>query len=241
MNDNRKDSHQIIFGRNPVFEALMSGNVKKLYVVAGFSFEKITNLAKEKNVPIINIDNKEMSRLCPGAHQGVACEIKSYDYVSLQDIISKAKSVEKPIIVLLDGITDPHNLGAIIRSAEIFNVSGIVLPKHESVTLNATVAKVSAGAINYVPVCIVNNLNSAIQTLKENGYWVVSSDGSAEQNYQDLSYDFKTALVIGSEGKGVSRLVLKNSDYVVKIPMYGRVNSLNASVAAGILLARIRN
>ena len=230
----------LIFGRNPVYEALAAGNVIRLYVVAGFSFPKITDLAKEKGIPTKSISSREMSQMCQGTHQGVVGEIKGYSYSSLEEIIRKAKSVEKPIILILDGIEDPHNLGAILRSADVFGVSGIIIPKHNSVSLNATVAKTSAGAINYVPVCMVNNLNNAIKELKDNGYWVVSSDGSAQMNYQDLQYDFKTVLIIGSEGKGVSKLVLANSDYVVKIPMYGSVNSLNASVAAGVLLANIR-
>ena len=230
----------LIFGRNPVYEALSSDHVIKLYAVTGFSFPKITDLAKEKHIPLVYISPKEMSQICSGAHQGIIGETKGYHYYSLEEIITFGSKETNPIILLLDGIEDPHNLGAILRSADVFKVSGVIIPKHSSVSLNATVAKTSAGAINYVPVCMVNNLNNAISKLKENGYWVVSSDGSAKIDYQDLAYDFKVALVIGSEGKGVSRLVVSNSDYVVKIPMFGSVNSLNASVAAGVLLANIR-
>ena len=237
MNINKDN---MIFGRNPVYEALEAGNVIKLYAVTGFSFAKITDLAKEKCIPLVYISSKEMQQICTGSHQGIIGITKGYHYSSLEEIIERGKNKKQPVILLLDGIEDPHNLGAILRSADIFDVSGIVIPKHNSVSLNATVAKTSAGAINYVPVCMVNNLNNAISKLKESGYWVVSSDGSAKVDYQDLTYDFKTVLVIGSEGKGVSRLVLSNSDYVVKIPMFGSVNSLNASVATGILLARIR-
>ena len=154
--------------------------------------------------------------------------------------MDRANKQEKPLIVILDGINDPHNLGAILRCGDVFNVTGVLIPKHNQVPLNATVAKTSAGAINYVPVALVGNLNQTIEKLKENGFWIVSTDGSGSYNYQDLKYDFKVALVIGSEGQGVSRLVLNNSDYVVKIPQFGHVNSLNASVAAGILLAKIR-
>ena len=143
-------------------------------------------------------------------------------------------------MVLLDGINDPHNLGAILRSCDVFGVCGVIMPKHNQVMLNATVAKTSAGAINFVPVALVSNLNNAINTLKENGFWIVASDGSGKDNFQEVKYDFPTALVVGSEGQGVSQLVLKNSDFIVKIPMYGKVNSLNASVAAGIFLAEIK-
>ena len=128
-----------------------------------------------------------------------------------------------------------------MRSADIFNVSGIVISKHNQVPLNATVAKTSAGAINFVPVSLVSNMNQALEKLKENGFWIVSTSGEASINYHELKYDFPIALVIGNEGDGVSRLVIKNSDYVVKIPQSGHIESLNASVATGILLARIRN
>ena len=165
---------------------------------------------------------------------------KPYSTVGLEEIIARAKKIDKRIIVMLDNIVDPHNLGAILRSADFFGAAGVILPKHNSVSLNATVAKTSAGAINYVPVAVVNNLNQAIKTLQESGYWVVATDGSAKQSYTDLKYDFPVVIIIGSEGKGISSLVLKNSDYVVKIPQFGNVNSLNASVAAGIILSEVR-
>ena len=211
----------------------------KVYVVSNFNDQKILNLAKDNHLNVTYISPNEMDKMCDGVHQGVAAELKPYQTVSLEEIIQKAKNKEKKIIVMLDNISDPHNLGAIIRSSDVFEVSGIILPKHNSVSLNATVAKTSAGAINYVPVAVVNNLNQAISTLKKEGYWVVSTDGSAEISYSSIKYDFPVVVVIGSEGKGVSSLILKNSDYIVKIPQFGHVNSLNASVAAGILLAEV--
>ena len=229
----------LIYGKNPVIEAIRAKKALKVFVVNNFNDQKILSLIKENHLNMVTIPPLEMERMCDGAHQGVAAELKPYQTVSLEEIIAKAKKKEKKIIVMLDNISDPHNLGAIMRSADVFEASGIILPKHNSVTLNATVAKTSAGAINYVPVAIVNNLNQAIKTLKEEGYWVVSTDGSAELSYSSLKYDFPVVVVIGSEGKGVSPLVLKNSDYIVKIPQYGHVNSLNASVAAGILLAEV--
>lgn len=234
-------SENLIFGRNPVREALKSGKVVRVYLTPSFAEQSILALIKERKLPINSITSKELDSACPGVHQGIAAEIKGYSYVSFEEVIRNSKKEEHPIIVLLDGINDPHNLGAILRSCDVFGVSGVVMPKHNEVMLNATVAKTSAGAINYVPVCVVSNLNNAIRTLKDNGFWIVSSDGSGKTNYQDLQYDFPTALVVGNEGKGVSPLVLKNSDYIVKIPMYGHVNSLNASVATGIFLARIKN
>ncbi len=230
----------IIFGRNPVKEALRSNRVKSIYLANNFSFSEILSLIEMKKVPVITKSMKELDNMCDGVHQGVAAIIKDYEYFSLDSVLERAKKQEKPLIVILDGINDTHNLGAILRCADVFNVTGVIIPKHNQVPLNATVAKTSAGAISYVPVVLVNNLNQAIDRLKKEGFWVVATDGSGQTNYQDLKYDFNVALVIGSEGKGVSKLVLQNSDYIVKIPQYGHVNSLNASVATGILLAKIR-
>ena len=230
----------LIYGKNPVIEAIRAKKAIKVYLTSNFSDQKILSLIKENKINIVTVNPNEMDRMANnGVHQGIAAELKPYQTVSLEEIIHKAKNKEKKIIVMLDCIEDPHNLGAILRSADVFEASGIILPKHNSVTLNATVAKTSAGAINYVPVAIVNNLNQAIKTLKEEGYWIVSTDGSATISYSSIKYDFPVVVVIGSEGKGVSALVLKNSDYIVKIPQFGHVNSLNASVAAGILLAEV--
>lgn len=236
-----KDNKLLIFGRNPVKEALRSGRVETVYAATNFSDKEILELIKLHSVSFHMVPASELNAKCDGVHQGVMAFCKPFEYLDLNEVIRRSKKVQNPIIVLLDGIEDPHNMGAIMRSADVFNASGIVISKHNQVPLNATVAKTSAGAINFVPVSVVNNLNQAIEKLKENGFWVVSTDGSATINYQDLKYDFPVALVIGSEGNGVSKLVLKNSDYVVKIPQFGHVNSLNASVAAGILLARIRS
>lgn len=230
----------LVYGKNPVIEGINAKKVLKVFLVTNFNDQKILNLIKENKINCVTVPPNEMERMSEGGvHQGVAAELKPYQTVSLEEIIFKARKKEKKIIVMLDNINDPHNLGAILRSADVFEVSGIILPKHNSVSLNATVAKTSAGAINYVPVAVVNNLNQAIKTLKDEGYWIVSTDGSATISYSSIKYDFPVVVVIGSEGKGVSSLVLKNSDYVVKIPQFGHVNSLNASVAAGILLAEV--
>ena len=230
----------LIYGKNPVIEAINARKALKVFLVHNFNDQKVINLIKDNKLPVVNISPNEMEKMCDGGvHQGLAAELKPYQTVSLEEIIVKANKKNKKIIVMLDNINDPHNLGAILRSADVFEASGIVLPKHNSLSLNATVAKTSAGVINYVPVAVVNNLNQAIKTLKEEGYWVVSTDGSATIDYSSIKYDFPVVVVIGSEGKGVSPLVLKNSDYIVKIPQYGHVNSLNASVAAGILLAEV--
>lgn len=231
----------IIFGRNPVKEALKADRVNMVYISDSFNDKSVLDLIKLHNVNVRRVNNAELDNKAHGVHQGVMAEIKPYEYLDLDSLIKLSKNKKIPVIVILDGINDPHNMGAILRSCDVFDVTGIIIPKYNQVPLNATVAKTSAGAINYVPVSLVGNLNQAIEKLKENGFWVVSSDGSADKSYADIKYDFPCALVIGSEGEGVSKLVLKNSDFIVKIPQSGHVNSLNASVAAGILLSKIRN
>lgn len=235
----KEENTSLIYGRNPIKEAIKQNSVISLFLVEGFSDREILSLIKEKHLTYKTIKNNEMNNLCPGVNQGVAAKVKRYEYHSLEELINKNKKEDNPIFVMLDGINDPHNFGAILRCCDIFNVAGVIISKHNQVPLNATVAKTSAGAIGYVPVALVNNLNNAIDLLKKEGYWIVSSSGGANVNYLDIKYDFPTVLVIGNEGDGVSKLVLKNSDYIVKIPMYGKVNSLNASVATGILLAGI--
>ena len=226
MNNIKKEN--LIFGRNPVKEAIRHNSVVSLFMADSFHDSEILNLISSTSLTTKIVSVNELNQMCQGVHQGIAAIIKS-------------KKEKNPIIVMLDGINDPHNFGAILRCCDIFGVVGVIIAKHNQVPLNATVAKTSAGAINYVPVVSVTNLNNAIKALKDAGFWIVASSGNAETNYQDLKYDFPTVLVIGNEGDGVSNLVLKNSDYIVKIPMYGKVNSLNASVATGVLLSRIKN
>ena len=233
-------NENFIIGRNPVREAICADKVTKVLLSDSFSDKNILDLINLHSIPIQRVSTSYLDKNYEGVHQGIVALIKPYEYLDLNEMIRRSKKVKVPIIIMLDGINDPHNLGAIIRSADVFNASGVIIGKHSQVPLNATVAKTSAGAINYVPVAMVNNLNQAIDKLKENGFWVVSTDGSANTSYAEINYDFPVCLVVGSEGKGVSRLILKNSDYVVKIPQFGHVNSLNASVAAAILLAEIR-
>ena len=238
----KSENSNIVYGRNPVKEALRSGRVSKVFIASGFSDKEINPLFEQYKPYIKVVSNNELtSKSNGGVHQGIVAEVKPYEYLDLDEILRRSRKVDVPVLVILDGINDTHNLGAILRCCDVFNVSGVLLPKHNSVQLNATVAKSSAGAINYVPVALISSINQTIQKLKDNGFWIVSTDGSAKIDYSKIKYDFPVALVIGSEGKGVSPLVVKNSDYVVKIPQYGHVNSLNASVATGILLSRIRS
>ncbi|MDE6060351.1 MAG: 23S rRNA (guanosine(2251)-2'-O)-methyltransferase RlmB [Clostridia bacterium] len=230
-----------IFGRNPVKEAYRAGKtVDKLYMQKG-EFDKtlssIRSLAKEARTVVSYCDKAMLDKLSNGGnHQGVVAAVTDFDYCDLQDIIDDANIKDEPLlIVLLDGITDPHNLGAIIRSAECFGAHGIVIPKHRSVSVNDTVIKVASGATEHIKVAKVTNLNDTIRELKERNVWVYATDfdGKAPQSV-DLNGNI--AIVIGSEGEGIHRLTKELCDDVLTIPQYGMVNSLNASVAAGVVL-----
>lgn len=231
----------IIYGRNPVREAFRSGKtVEKLYLVKGepdMQLSQIFGLAKDRKIPVSYIDHRAMEQLAGGGnHQGVAAQITDFEYCSVDDIIALAEERgEKLLIVLLDGITDPHNLGAIIRSAECFGAHGIVIPKHRSVSVNDTVVKVASGATEHMLVAKVTNINDMIRELKERNVWVYACafDGKPPK-----CADFKdnTAIVVGSEGDGIKRLTKELCDDTVTIPEFGKINSLNASVAAGVVL-----
>lgn len=232
---------QYIYGRNTVKSALKEGKVTKLYLLSTIRDREIEQECDKKGIKITYKTIKELDQMSSGVHQGIIAEVVNYEFVNLDYLIQKAMKEEYPLLVLLDGIKDPHNLGAIMRSCDAFGAQGIIVGKHNQVGLTATVAKVSTGAIDHVRVAQVGNLNQAIKTLKEAGFWIVSSDGSAKQDYRQVDYKCPIVLVVGSEGEGISHLVLANSDFVVKIPMCGSVNSLNASVAAAIFLAEIYN
>lgn len=231
----------IIYGRNPVREAFRSGKtVEKLYLVKGepdMQLSQIFGLAKDRKIPVSYIDHRAMEQIAGGGnHQGVAAQITDFEYCSVDDIIALAEEHgEKLLIVLLDGITDPHNLGAIIRSAECFGAHGIVIPKHRSVSVNDTVVKVASGATEHMLVAKVTNINDTIRELKERNVWVYACafDGKPPK-----CADFKdnTAIVVGSEGDGIKRLTKELCDDTVTIPEFGKINSLNASVAAGVVL-----
>lgn len=237
-----KDVSNLIYGRNPVVSFLESKKVVKVYLQNGFNDQKIISKIKENGLSLNYVDASYLNSLTKGgAHQGVAAIIKPFEYTPLKELISYSKGKKNPLILILDEINDPHNFGAIIRSCDAFSVDGIIIKNRGQVAVNMTVAKVSTGAINYVRIAQVNNLVNAIKELKDNGYWVYSADGSGKDDYHNLNYDGPVALVVGSEGFGISRLVLENSDFIIKIPMSGHVNSLNVSVATGIILSRIRN
>lgn len=239
---NNNNNNETIIGRNPVIEALKSNTpINTIYIDGnGGSLGLIRRLAKEKNIVVKDAQDKKLSQLSGGAsHQGVVAVGAFGEYVSVEDILEVSrKKGTKPFIIICDEIEDPHNLGAIIRTAETAGADGIIIPKRRSASLNATVAKTSAGAISYVPVARVSNLASCIDTLKENGVWIYGTDASGS-DYCQTDFTGSMALVIGSEGFGISRLIQKKCDFMVKLPMYGNINSLNASVASGIFMYEV--
>ena len=229
-------------GRNSVLELLESGkDINKLYISDGEkhgSIHKIIALAKERKVVINKVDKYKLDKMSQTEnHQGVIAIVPPYEYCDVDDILEQAKSKnEKAFILILDGIEDPHNLGSIIRTAETAGVHGIIIPKRRAAAVNSTVSKVSAGAVEHIKIARVNNINETIRFLKENDVWVCGTDMDALKYYYQESYKGPIAIVIGSEGFGMSRLVKENCDFLVKIPMKGKITSLNASVSAGIVM-----
>lgn len=236
---------QYVAGRNPVLEVLRANReVEKLYILKGElqgSINKIIGIAKDKNIVIQEVDRNKLDSLARGvAHQGVVALISSYQYATIDSILDKAKEREEPpFIVILDGIEDPHNLGAIIRTAECAGVHGVIIPKRRSAQVNETVYKASAGAVEHILVAKVNNINNTIDELKTKGMWIYGADMEGEDFHFNTSLKGAVALVIGNEGKGISRLVKEKCDVLVKIPMVGKITSLNASNAAAILIYEV--
>lgn len=237
-------NESVIEGRNAVIEAFRSGKcIDKIFILDGCQDGPILTIkreAKKAGSLVKFVDKVRLDQMSEtGKHQGVIAYSAAYDYAEVSDILQAARDKnEDPFIVLLDNIEDPHNLGAIIRSAHQAGAHGIIIPKNRAVGLTATVARTSAGALNYIPVAKVTNLNKAIEDLKKEGLWFVCADMDGELMY-DLNLKGAIGVVIGSEGDGISRLVKENCDYVASIPMKGQIDSLNASVAAGILCYEI--
>ena len=233
----------IILGRNPVIESLKAGKlIDSIYVnsEAGGSISLICRLAKEKGIVIKQVNEQKLNKMANGeSHQGVIAMTACAEYVDIQDILDIAKEKnEPPFIIICDEIEDPHNLGAIIRTAEASGAHGVIIPKRRSASLNHTVYKTSAGAAAWVPVARVSNLSHAVDTLKENGVWIYGTDSSGE-DYKNVSFDGAVGLVIGSEGFGMSRLLKEKCDFLLRLPMVGKITSLNASVAGGIFMYEV--
>lgn len=229
-------------GRNSVIELLESGrDINKIFIQAGEkhgSINKIIAMARENKVLISEVSKEKINQMAQtGNHQGVIAIVPPFDYCEVEDILLEANTrQEEPFVVILDGIEDPHNLGSIIRTAETAGVHGIIIPKRRSASVNATVNKVSAGAVEHMKIARVNNLVKTMKYLKEQGLWICGTDMDTKTYYYDQDLKGPLAIVIGSEGFGMSRLVKENCDFLVKIPMKGKITSLNASVSAGIVM-----
>lgn len=227
-----------IFGKNTVDSFIGNDMLIEVYILANFDDKKILNRLKDNKIKVMIKDKNYLDKLSNGIkNQGIVAKISEYKYATLEDIMDSKR--QYPFIVILDGIEDPHNFGAIIRTCEAFKVDGIIISKHSSCPVNQTVAKVSTGAIANVKICEVTNLTNTIKKLKENGYWVYVAEAYNSQDYDKVDYKNKTALIVGSEGFGVSRLVKENADFNIAIRQYGKVNSLNVSVASAILISYI--
>ncbi len=223
----------IVFGKNVATEVINSNvKINKVMLLKNFSDKYILDYIESNNIKMEYIDKNIMDQKYKGNHQGIVLDIEDYKYYKLEDCY------DSNFVVILDHLEDPHNFGAIIRTCEAASVEYIIIPKNRSVEINSTVMKVSAGALNNMKIIETNNLSTAIEKLKENGYWVYATDMDGE-NYTSVEYDNKTALVIGAEGSGISRLVREKSDFIISIPMTGKINSLNASVAAAIVIYEV--
>lgn len=239
-NDNDNGGAGLIIGRNPVIEALKADKtINTIFVNSegGGSLGLICRMAKEKGIVVKQVSDTKLSAMADGAsHQGVIASGACAEYVTVEDILAvSAEKGTKPFIIICDEIEDPHNLGAIIRTAESAGADGIIIPKRRSASLNETVYKTSAGAASWLPVARVANIPAAIDTLKENGVWIYGTDASGE-DYTSSDLTGSVGLVIGSEGFGMGRLVREKCDFLLKLPMFGKITSLNASVAAGIFM-----
>lgn len=229
----------LIYGKNMVLEALRNKkDIIRLYC-SKQNLDIVKENIKNKNIEIKVLSTLELNSMCDGLHQGFIAEVGEYKYKELSDMVLKNQDKENACFCILDGLEDPHNLGAILRSADATGIDGIIIPKNRSVGLNSTVAKVSTGAIEYVDVAMVSNLVNAINELKKNGYWIIGLELDGSIDYKKQDYKGKIAVIVGSEGKGISRLVKENCDFLVNIPMVGHVNSLNASCSAAVLFYEI--
>ena len=226
----------LVYGRNVAKELLgKNRKIEKIILQENFSDNEIIDLIEKSKCPVKIMSKREMDRLADGLHQGIILTIPDYKYKSLDEVLA----MDSQFLVLLDHLEDPHNLGAIIRTCEAAGVDAIVMPKDRQVQVNGTVMKTSAGTLDNVNIVSVTNLANTIDELKDAGFWIVGTTLLDSVDYRSVDYSSKIALVIGNEGSGISRLVSKKCDYLVKIPMYGKTNSLNASVASGIMIYEV--
>ena len=235
---------EIIIGKNAVAEALRSGrSVNKVLISAHLNVNtaaQITKLAKEAGTTVQQTPKNKLDQISSGNHQGIIAYVASYDYAELEDLFRVAEEkAEEPFFIILDELEDPHNLGSILRTADATGAHGVIIPKRRAVGLTQTVAKTAAGALEHVPVVRVTNIARTIDQLKERNVWVVGTDADGKEDYRQLDGSLPLALVIGNEGKGITALVKKKCDWMVRLPMVGQVSSLNASVACSLLLYEV--
>lgn len=237
-------SQDFIIGKNPVLEALKSErDINKIFIAEGSQggqMQQVIGLAKTNGVLVQFVPKKKLDQMAEGNHQGVMAQVAAYQYAELDDLFASAeKKNEAPFFLLLDEIEDPHNLGSIMRTADAVGAHGIIIPKRRAVGLTATVAKASTGAIEYIPVVRVTNMARTIDELKDKGVWIAGTDASGKQDYRKFDGAMPLGLVIGSEGKGMGRLIRDKCDFLISLPMAGKVTSLNASVAAALLMYEV--
>ncbi len=227
----------IVYGRNVAKEILKNNKkIKEVLLQDTFDDKEIISLLENKNINIKRLNKKEISRFDKFSHQGIILDIEDFSYTDVEDFFDE----ENAKVVILDHLEDPHNLGAIIRTAEAAGINGIIIPKDRSVEVNSTVMKTSAGALENMRIAKVTNLTSTIKDLKDHGFWIVGTAMEADYDYREIDYSGKIALVIGNEGNGISKSVKDSCDYIARIPMNGKINSLNASVAAGIMIYEVQ-
>lgn len=246
MSEREDETQEWIAGKHPVMEALRSGReINKIWIAehAQKGAQPIILEAKKAGLIVQIVDKRKLDQMVDGAtHQGVVAQAAAYRYFEVDELLARAKeSGEIPFFLLLDEIEDPHNLGSILRTAECTGVHGVVIPKRRSASLTAAVAKTSAGAVEYVPVARITNMAQTIDKLKEAGVWVAGADVGAERDVfaSGMKFDMPLAIVIGNEAKGIGRLIREKCDFLIKLPMHGQLNSLNASVAAGVLMYEV--
>lgn len=245
MEERKTKQDELIFGKNSILEALKAGRaINKIFFAQGLNqavVKEISGLAKERNIPYQFVERKKLDSLAEkNTHQGIIAQTGIKDYVEWEELLQiAAQKQEDPLLIILDNLEDPHNLGAILRTADAVGAHGLIIPKHRAVPLTAGVARASAGAVEHVPVARVTNLATTIERLKEKGVWIIGTEAGVEQYYFNADLKGPLAVVLGSEGKGLTRLVREKCDFLVSIPMLGRVNSLNVSVAGALLLYEI--
>lgn len=235
---------EIIGGKNPVLEALRAGrDINKIWLAEGIQKTGVTELlklAKEQGVIVQFVPKKKIDGLTDSNHQGIAAAVAAYRYAELDELFEAAAAKEQdPLFVILDELEDPHNLGSILRTADAMGAHGVIIPKRRAVGLTAVVAKASTGAIEHVPVVRVNNLSQTVDELKKRGIWIAGTDAKEASDYRQMDANLPLAVIIGSEGKGMSRILREKCDFLYKLPMVGHVTSLNASVAASLLLYEV--